>query len=80
MLVKLINYSTLSTTVAIAYNHIPLVDNESTVTMTLSSSNGSPVPTYLVSCHLAPPNNSKPIQCRVKDTSQSGQYNIYSSY
>ena len=72
-----INYSTLSPTVA--YDHIPLVDNESTVTMTLSVSNGSPapVPTSSISCHLTPPNSSKPtIQCTVKDTSQSGQYNI----
>ena len=72
-----INYSTLSPTVA--YDHIPLVDNESTATMTLSVSNGSPapVPTSFISCHLTPPNSSKPaIQCTVKDTSQSGQYNI----
>ena len=72
-----INYSTLSPTVA--YDHIRLVDNESTVTMTLSVSNGSPapVPTSSISCHLTPPNSSKPaIQCTVKDTSQSGQYNI----
>ena len=75
-----INYSTLSPTVA--YDHIPLVDNESTVTMTLYVSNGSPqspapVPTSSISCHLTPLNSSKPtIQCTVKDTSQSGQYNI----
>ena len=72
-----INYSITPPTVA--YDHIPLVDNESTVTMTLSVSNGSPapVPTSLISCHLTPPNSSKPtIQCTVKDTSQSGQYNI----
>ena len=70
-----INYSTLSPT--IAYDHIPLVDNESTVTMTLSVSNGSPAPTSSISCHLTPPDSSKPtIQCTVKDTSQSGQYNI----
>ena len=74
-----INYSILSPTATISYDHIPLVDNESTVTMTLSVSNGSPapVPTSLISCHLTPPNSSKPaIQCTVKDTSQSGQYNI----
>ena len=74
-----INYSITPPTVAISYDHIPLVDNESTVTMTLSVSNGSPapVPTSSISCHLTPPNSSKPtIQCTVKDTSQSGQYNI----
>ena len=71
-----INYSTLSPTTSISYDHIPLVDNESTVTMTLSDSNGSPAPSS-ISCHLTPPDSSKPaIQCTVKDTSQSGQYNI----
>ena len=72
-----INYSITPPTVA--YDHIPLVDNESTVTVTLSVSNGSPapVPTSTISCHLTPPNSSKPaIQCTVKDASQSGQYNI----
>ena len=74
-----INYSIAPITVAVSYDHIPLVDNESTVTMTLSVSNGSPapVPTSSISCHLTPPNSSKPaIQCTVKDNSQSGQYNI----
>ena len=74
-----INYSIAPITAAISHNHIPLVDNESTVTMTLSVSNGSlaPVPTSSISCHLTPPDSSKPaIRCTVKDTSQSGQYNI----
>ena len=74
-------YSSFPTKVSISHDHIPLVDNESTVTMTLSVSNGSPapvpVPTSSISCHLTPPNSSKPtIQCTMKDTSQSGQYNI----
>ncbi len=74
-----INYSFHSPTIAITYNHIPLVDNRSTVTMMMSGINGSHVPTSMVnaiSCQLTLPNGSMSVQCTVKGTSQSGQYSI----
>ena len=35
-----------------------------------------PVPPSLISCSLTPPDNSQPIQCSVKESRQSGQYNV----
>ena len=54
---------------------LPLVGQESTITI---SFDGSPVsvPPSLISCSLTPPDNSQPIQCSVKESRQSGQYNV----
>ena len=54
---------------------IPLVGQESTATISFDGS-PVPVPPYLISCSLTPPNNSQPIQCSVKESRQSGQYNV----
>ena len=51
---------------------------ESTVTIALSLPNGSsvPVPLSLINCRLTPLDNSPPIQCSVKESLQSGQYDV----
>ena len=64
--------------VTLSRRHIPLINQESTVTIALSVPDGSPapVPPSLINCRLTPPNNSPPIQCSVKESSQSGQYSV----
>ena len=65
---------------------IPLVGQESTIAISLSLPDGSPVP-VTPSCSLTPPDNGRCIlwvassqsvhvQCTVKESSQSGQYNV----
>ena len=58
--------------------HIPLIKHESVVIIDFFLVNGSPapVPPSLVCCRLIPPDNSHPIQCSVKESSQSGQCNV----
>ena len=56
--------------------HIPLVNQESTITLFLPDGSPAPVPPSLINCHLTPPDNSPPIQCSVKESSQSGQYSV----
>ena len=53
----------------------PLTGQESTVTISLD---GSPVPLSpsLIMCSLTPPDDSEPMQCSVKESGQSGQYNV----
>ena len=71
-----IKYTSLSSTkVNVIRRHIPLVSQESTITISLSLPDGSPVP-VTPSCSLAPPDNGRPIQCTVKESSQSGQYDV----
>ena len=64
--------------VTLSRRHIPLVNQESTVTIVLSVPDGSPaaVPPSLINCRLTPPDNSPPIQCSIKESSQSGQYSV----
>ena len=64
--------------VTLSRRHIPLINQESTVTIALSVPDGSPapVPLSLINCRLTPPDNSPPIQCSVKESSQSGQYSV----
>ena len=52
-----------------------MVGQESTITI---SFDGSPVPVRpsLISCSLTPPDNSQPVQCSVKESRQSGHYNV----
>ena len=57
------------------HHDIPLTNQESTITISFDSS-PVPVPLYLISCSLTPPDNSQPIQCSVKECRQSGQYNV----
>ena len=70
--------STLSPTsskVSALFRPLPLTGQESTITISFDGS-PVPVPPSLISCSLTPPDNSKPIQCSVKESRQSGQYNV----
>ena len=62
----------------VSRRHIPLTGRESTITISLSLPNGSPapIPLSLINCCLTPPDNTCPIQCSIKESSQSGQYNV----
>ena len=55
-----------------------LMKQESTIAIAFSVADGSPapVPPSLVSCHLTPPDNSPPIQCSIKESSQLGHCNV----
>ena len=59
-------------------SQLPIVENESTTTIVFESRDGSPVslPPSDISCHLTPPHNNHPIKCRVKESTQSGQYKV----
>ena len=61
----------------LSHHCIPLIKQESSATITFSFADGSPalVPPSLISCRLTLRDNSPPIQCSVKESSQSGQYN-----
>ena len=61
--------------VTLSRRHIPLINQESTITIALSGS-PAPVPPSLINCRLTPPDNSPPMQCSVKESSQSGQYSV----
>ena len=58
--------------------HLALMDNESTSTIVFESRDGSPVPLPPsdISCYLTPPDNNYHIKCRVKESTQSGQYKV----
>ena len=62
----------------VSRRHIPLTGRESTITISLSLPNGSPapVPLSLINCCLTPSDNTCPIQCSIKESSQLGQYNV----
>ncbi len=62
----------------VSYDHLPIVGEASTINMSLSSTDGTPVavPTSLVSCQLTPPTNLGPVQCTVNETSTIGTYSI----
>ena len=64
-----------SAKVNVTRRHIHLVGQESMIAVSLSLPNGSLIP-VTPSCSLTPPNNGRPIQCTVKESSQSGQYNV----
>ena len=67
--------SLASSKVSALFHPLPLTGQESTITI---SFDGSPVrvPPSLISCSLTPPDNSQPIQCSVKESRQSKQYNV----
>ena len=64
-----------SSKVSASFRPIPLTGQESTITISFDGS-PVPVPPSLISCSLTPPDNSQPIQCSVKESRQSGQYNV----
>ena len=65
----------ISSEVSAFFYPLPLTGQESTIIISL---NGSPVsvPPSLIICSLTPPDNSQPIQCSVKESKKSGQYNV----
>ena len=65
----------LSSKVSTSFQPVLLVGQESTITISFDGS-PVPVPSSLISCSLTPPDNSQPIQCSVKESSQSGQCNV----
>ena len=65
--------------VTLSRRHIPLVNQESIVTIDLffvPDGSPAPVPPSLINCRLTPPDNSPPIQCLIKESSQSGHYSV----
>ncbi len=63
----------------VSFDHLPLVGESSIVNMSLSRTNGTPVPvpTSLISCQLTPPTNPLVIiQCTVNETPTIGTYSI----
>ena len=67
--------SLASSKVSASFRPLPLTGQESTITVSFDGS-PVPVPPSLISCSLTPPDNSQPIQCSVKESRQSGQYNV----
>ena len=59
-------------------SQLPIVGKESTSTIFFEFPDGSPVPLppSHISCYLTPPDNNQPIECTVKESTQSGQYNV----
>ena len=71
-----VKYSSLaSSKVSASFPPLPLTGQESTITISFDGS-PVPVPPSLISCSLTPPDNIQPIQCSVKESRQSGQYNV----
>ena len=58
--------------------HLVLMGKESISTIVFEFPDGSPVPLppSHISCYLTPPNNNQPIECTVKESTQSGQYKV----
>ena len=58
--------------------HLALMGKESTSTIVFEFPDGSPVPLppSHISCYLTPPDNNQPIECTVKESTQSGQYKV----
>ena len=73
-----VQYSLSLKTVRVSKNKLPLVGRESTCTISLFSPVGSTfsLPSSFISCYLSPPNNVQPVECSVKESSQSGEYQI----
>ena len=67
--------SLASSKLSALFRPLPLTGQESTITISFDGSLVS-VPPSLISCSLTPPDNSQPIQCSVKESRQSGQYNV----
>ena len=59
-------------------HHLALMGMESTSTIVFQFPDGSPVPLppSHISCYSTPPDNSQPIKCTVKESTQSGQYKV----
>ena len=59
-------------------HRLALVGKESTSTIVFEFPDGSPVPlsSSKISCYLTPPDNNQPLECKVKESTQSGQYKV----
>ena len=75
-----VRYSSLISTWKIRNvdHRLALMGKESTSTIVFEYPDGSPVPlpSSLISCYLTPPDNNQPIECTVKESTQSGQYKV----
>ena len=76
-----ISYAAISfpSSVTSSHQHIPLIGQQSTISVCLSLRDGRPatVPSSLIKLQLSPPNGKESIQCSIKESSQlAGQYNI----
>ena len=71
-----IGYSLHESKVSIVSCHEVYQEKDSAVTIAFTLPDGSPVPvpTSSISCYLASPDDSKPIQCSVKKSRKFGQY------
>ena len=60
--------------------HLALMRKESTSTIAFEFPDGSsvllPPPPSHISCYLTPPDNNQPMECTVKESTQSGQYKV----
>ena len=73
---KVKHTSLASSKVSASFRPRPLTGQCSGITISFDGS-PVPVPPSLISCSLTPPDNSQPIQCSVKESRQSGQYNVF---
>ena len=75
-----ISYATsFASSVTSSHQHIPLVGQQSTISVCLSLQDGrpAPVPSSLIKLQLSPPDGKESIQCSIKESSQpAGQYNV----
>ena len=64
--------------VSISMEQLPLVGRKYTCTLSLSSSNGSPVlvPSSLINCSLSTPDRKLSMKCSVKESRQTGEYTV----
>ena len=67
--------SLASSKVSASFRPLPLTGQESIITISFDGS-PVPVPPSLISCSLTPPDKSQPIQCSVKESRQSGKFNV----
>ena len=75
-----ISYATsFPSSVTSSHQHIPLVDQQSTISVCLSLQDGrpAPVPSSLIKLQLSPPDGKESIHCSIKESSQpAGQYDV----
>ena len=75
-----VSYATsFPSSVTSSHQHIPLVGQQSTISVCLSLQDGRPVPvrSSLIKLQLSPPDGKESIQCSIKESSQpAGQYNV----
>ena len=76
-IVKVKHTSLASSKVSASFRPLPLTGLKSTITISFDGS-PVPVPPSLISCSLTPPEDCQPVlvHCSVKESKQSGQYNV----